>query len=50
MSFKGFNLNLADLAQVLLGAAALLTALKTALKTKEKTDEARKDPPAPPAP
>lgn len=38
MTWKGFHINLGELAQVLLAAAALVTALKGRKKLKEKAD------------
>lgn len=42
MEFNGIKINLADLAQVLLGAAALITAWRSRKIVKEKLDAKRK--------
>lgn len=41
MTFKGFHIDLVGLAQVLVGAAALVTALAARHKAKEKANEKR---------
>lgn len=43
MTFKGFHIDLVGLAQVLVGAAALVTALTARKKAKEKANERRNE-------
>lgn len=43
MTFKGFHIDLVGLAQVLLGAAALVTAWNGRKKAKEKAHEKRNE-------
>jgi hypothetical protein len=43
MTFKGLTIDLVGLAQVLMGAAALVTALAARRKAKEKANEKRNE-------
>lgn len=43
MTFKGLHIDLAGLAQVLLGLAALVTAWRSRKIAKERTDAKRKE-------